>query len=92
MKKFISDWLFQLFSEINIFRKFGDDSLVLCAVENGLWELGRVTARDGDELAVKLNKSGKEISTNLEKIVPIEEDEIRDQKGEGERILTVSNF
>ena len=50
-----------------------------------------MTARDGDELAVKLNKSGKEISTNLEKIVPIE-DEIRDQKGEGERILTVSNF
>ncbi|PAV90830.1 hypothetical protein WR25_06267 [Diploscapter pachys] len=63
------------------FSKFGDDSLVLCAVENGLWELGRVTARDEDELAVKLNKSGKEISTNLEKIVPIEEDEIRDQKG-----------
>ena len=48
-----------------------------------------MTARDGDELAVKLNKSGKEISTNLEKIVPIEEDEIRDQKGEGERILTL---
>ncbi|PAV91052.1 hypothetical protein WR25_01261 [Diploscapter pachys] len=64
------------------FSKFDDDSLVLCAVENGLWELGRVTARDEDELAVKLNKSGKEISTNLEKIVPIEEDEMKDQKGE----------
>ena len=48
-----------------------EDCLVLTAIENGLWDIGRIVAMDKEESAVKLLKSGKEISSQTSALIPL---------------------
>ncbi|VDM09851.1 unnamed protein product [Wuchereria bancrofti] len=48
-----------------------ENSLVLVLGENKLWSSARVTAMDGEKLAVRLLLTGKEIAVDQNKIYPI---------------------
>lgn len=48
-----------------------ENSLVLVLGENKLWSSGRITAVDGEKLAVRLLLTGKEIAVDQNKIYPI---------------------
>lgn len=60
------------------FSILNEGCLVLSCQKDDIWELGRVTALDGQQLAVKNLKTGQESSTLREKVVPLEDGEIED--------------
>lgn len=55
---------------------------MLAPVENGLWDVGRIAVLDKDEAAVKLLRSGKEISAQNSSLIPIPGDvEVKEEEG-----------
>ncbi|GMR49906.1 hypothetical protein PMAYCL1PPCAC_20101, partial [Pristionchus mayeri] len=53
------------------FESLSEGSPVLVSVDP-LWEVGRVTAKDGDKLAVKILRTGAEVSSSISAVLPIE--------------------
>uniref|UniRef100_A0A914S2F5 Uncharacterized protein n=1 Tax=Parascaris equorum TaxID=6256 RepID=A0A914S2F5_PAREQ len=51
-----------------------EESLVLVQGDNKLWSSGRVVAIDGQNIAVNLLVSGKEVASVREKVIPLNED------------------
>lgn len=48
-----------------------EGSLVLVQGKNGLWSSARVSALDGDDIAVKSLVTGKEVAVNRKDIFPL---------------------
>uniref|UniRef100_A0A8R1III4 Zinc finger CCCH-type with G patch domain-containing protein n=1 Tax=Caenorhabditis japonica TaxID=281687 RepID=A0A8R1III4_CAEJA len=57
-----------------------EQKLVLVKGSSQLWELGRISAIDGQNVAVKVLKSGVEVSANRGDLVPIDEKEDADDQ------------
>ncbi|GMS97256.1 hypothetical protein PENTCL1PPCAC_19431, partial [Pristionchus entomophagus] len=53
------------------FESLAEGSPVLVSVAP-LWEVGRVTAKDGEQLAVKILRTGAEVSSSISSVLPIE--------------------
>ncbi|CAI2351185.1 unnamed protein product [Caenorhabditis sp. 36 PRJEB53466] len=58
------------------------DGLVLTKRASELWEMGRISAVDGQNVAVKLLKNGTEVSAKRKDLVPIGEEEEEEKKDE----------
>uniref|UniRef100_A0A915A6L6 Zinc finger CCCH-type with G patch domain-containing protein n=2 Tax=Parascaris univalens TaxID=6257 RepID=A0A915A6L6_PARUN len=56
------------------FESMKEESLVLVQGDNKLWSSGRVVAIDGQNIAVNLLVSGKEVASVREKVIPLNED------------------
>ncbi|EGT59845.1 hypothetical protein CAEBREN_23807 [Caenorhabditis brenneri] len=57
-----------------------EQGLVLVKGSSELWELGRISAIDGQQVAVKLLKSGNEVSAKRKDLVPLGEIEKEEKK------------
>ncbi|KHN86918.1 Zinc finger CCCH-type with G patch domain-containing protein [Toxocara canis] len=56
------------------FDSIKEDCFVLVQGENELWSSGRITAIDGQNIAVRLLTSGKEVASVRERVIPLTDD------------------
>ncbi|UMM26546.1 hypothetical protein L5515_010199 [Caenorhabditis briggsae] len=64
------------------FMSIVEQGLVLVKGSSELWEIGRISAIDGQNVAVKLLKSGSEVSSKRKDLVPLGEIEEEEKKDE----------
>ncbi|CAP32495.2 Protein CBG13754 [Caenorhabditis briggsae] len=62
------------------FMSIVEQGLVLVKGSSELWEIGRISAIDGQNVAVKLLKSGSEVSSKRKDLVPLGEIEEKEKK------------